>query len=79
MLTTVAPVKRAILLTSPLSILRRPRQPDSNMYLEAVSSMPMVVMMTLAPASMILDILVLRTSHYFCLIFSRFLGSSTRT
>lgn len=77
--TTVAPVSLAILCRSPASTLLKPRQPASTMYLEARSSMPILVRITFAPDSRILVTLLLRTSHSFCLIFSRFFGSSTST
>lgn len=76
---TVAPVSLAILFKSPLSTLRSPIHPASTRYFEARSSMPILVRITFAPASRIFFTLCLRTSHSFCLIFYKFLGSSTRT
>lgn len=76
---TVAPVSLAILLISPLLTLLKPMHPASTIYLDAKSSIPIVVQMTLAPDSNILVTLLFKTSHYFCLIFSIFFGSSTRT
>lgn len=77
--TTVAPVSFAILCKSPFSTLLNPRHPASTKYFEAKSSMPMRVSTTFAPLSKILVILLFKTSHSFCLIFSKFLGSSTKT
>lgn len=49
-LITVAPVSLAILFMSPLFTLRNPMHPASTIYFEAKSSIPMLVMITLAPA-----------------------------
>ncbi len=53
--------------------------PASTKYLEAKSSMPIFVKITLAPDCIILVIRLLSMSHYFCLIFYKFFGSSTKT
>jgi len=78
-LITVAPVSLAILAISPLLTLLNPIHPASTIYFEAKSSIPILVRITLAPAWRILLTLYFKTSHYFCLIFSIFLGSSTKT
>lgn len=49
-LMTVAPVSLAILFMSALLTLLKPMHPASVMYFEAKSSIPMLVMITLAPA-----------------------------
>lgn len=78
-LITVAPVNLAILLISPLLTLLKPMHPASVMYFEAKSSIPILVTMTLAPDYKIFLTLSFKTSHSFCLIFSMFFGSSTKT
>ena len=61
---TVAPVSLAMRCRSALSTLLRPRTPAWFIYCEAVSSMPILVMMTLAPALMSFEMRLCSTSHY---------------
>jgi len=72
---TVAPVALAIFLISAFSTLLNPIQPASIKYLLAISSIPLVVITTFAPASIIFLSLCFKISHSYYLIFSRFLGS----
>jgi len=74
----VAPVDLAILLKSAFATLLIPIHPASIKYLFATSSIPLVVKMTLAPAARIFSILSFKISHSLYLIFSKFLGSSTK-
>jgi len=61
--TTLPPEALAIFLRSFLSTLLSPKTPASTKYLLATSSIPPVVMITLAPASIIFLHLYLRISH----------------
>lgn len=73
---TVAPVDLAILLKSFLLTLLSPIQFFSDKYLLAISSIPFVVMITLAPELRIKSHLCFNISHSFYLIFSNSFGFS---
>ena len=77
--TMVAPVALAIFLRSCLSTLLNPNTLPSSKYFYAISSIAFVVNITFAPAFISFSHLSFNISHSLNRIFSRFLGSVTKT